>query len=122
MSEIQSGTNVTFQEFVHYLLLEGANTNEHWTPIYDLCLPCILNYTFVGHYETLSEDAKTVLDMVGAPTIVFPVTRNSHTKEHLRWYFQQLSIYEIQSLYRLYEGDFKLFGYGLEEMLGYDLG
>lgn len=120
-SEIQSGTNVTFQEFVHYLLTEGIKTNEHWTPIYDLCMPCNLNYTFIGHYETISEDAKTVLDMVGAPPIVFPMTRNGHTKDHLRWYFQQLSIYEIQALYKMYERDFKLFGYDLEEMLGYDL-
>ncbi|XP_018571931.1 carbohydrate sulfotransferase 11-like [Anoplophora glabripennis] len=120
-SEIQSGTNVTFQEFVHYLLTEGITTNEHWTPIYDLCSPCLLNYTFIGHYETISEDTKTVLDMVGAPPIVFPVTRSGHTKEHLRWYFQQLSIFEIQALYKMYERDFKLFGYGLEEMLGYDL-
>ncbi|KAJ8916635.1 hypothetical protein NQ315_000280 [Exocentrus adspersus] len=120
-SEIQSGYNVTFPEFVHYLLEEGTNTNEHWSSIYDLCLPCTLNYTFISHYETLSQDAKTVLDMVGAPNIIFPMTRNGHTKEHLRMYFQQLSIYEIQALYKMYQPDFKLFGYGLEEMLGYDL-
>ncbi|KAJ8956324.1 hypothetical protein NQ318_015062 [Aromia moschata] len=121
MAEVASGADVTFREFVRYLLKEGAKTNEHWTPLYDLCLPCSLNYTFVGHYETLSEDARTVLDMVGAPSIVFPATRNGHTRDHLRTYFQQLSIYEIQNLYRLYEPDFKLFGYGLEDILGYDL-
>lgn len=59
--------------------------------------------------------------MIGAPSIEFPVTRTGHTREKLRYYLQQLSIYEIQDLYKLYEYDFKLFGYGLEDVLGFDL-
>lgn len=59
--------------------------------------------------------------MVEAPSIEFPVTRTGHTREKLRYYLQQLSIYEIQDLYKLYEHDFKLFGYGLEDVLGFDL-
>ncbi|KAJ8982222.1 hypothetical protein NQ317_013524 [Molorchus minor] len=31
-SDLLSGANVNFREFVIYLLKEGANTNEHWTP------------------------------------------------------------------------------------------
>ncbi|KAG5882369.1 hypothetical protein JTB14_036293 [Gonioctena quinquepunctata] len=120
-SDLKSGANVTFREFVHYLLKEGVTTNEHWTPIYDLCLPCSLNYTFIGHYEAISQDVKTVLSMVEAPSIVFPLTRHGHTKERLKFYFQQLSIHDIQALYKLYEPDFRLFGYGLEDLLGYDL-
>lgn len=59
--------------------------------------------------------------MIGAPPIVFPVTRAGRTKDRLREYFQQLSIFTIQQLYKKYLADFKLFGYGLEELLGYDL-
>lgn len=118
VDEMDSGANVSFPEFVTYLLTEGVDTNEHWTPIYDLCLPCSLNYHFIGHYETLSQDAKTILEMIGAPPIVFPVTRAGHTKDRLREYFQQLSIFTIEHLYKKYLADFKLFGYGLEELLG----
>ncbi|KAJ8982221.1 hypothetical protein NQ317_013523 [Molorchus minor] len=59
--------------------------------------------------------------MVGAPAVVFPQTRNGHTRDHLRAYFQQLSIYEIHALYKLYEPDFRLFGYNLEDILGFEL-
>ncbi|XP_066255510.1 carbohydrate sulfotransferase 11-like isoform X1 [Euwallacea similis] len=121
IADQNSGDNVSFAEFVTYLLNEGVDTNEHWTPIYDLCLPCQLNYTFIGHYETLSQDAQTILDMVGAPPVVFPVTRAGHTKDKLKEYFQQLSIFTIEHLYKNYLSDFKLFGYGLEDLLGYDL-
>nr|CAI5818783.1 unnamed protein product [Callosobruchus analis] len=119
--DLKSGDNVTFREFIRYLLLEGATSNEHWTPIYNLCHPCSFNYSFVGQYETISEDAKTVLAMVNAPDVVFPVTRTGNTKSWLRFYFQQLSVHEIHQLYKLYEADFKLFGYGLEDILGYEL-
>ncbi|KAH1011637.1 carbohydrate sulfotransferase 11 [Dendroctonus ponderosae] len=121
VDELDSGANVSFPEFVKFLLNEGVNTNEHWAPIYDLCLPCTLNYSFIGHYETLSQDAKTILDMVEAPHLIFPVTRAGHTRDRLREYFQQLSIFNIEHLYKKYLPDFKLFGYGLEDLLGYDL-
>lgn len=117
-----NNTNVTFHEFSSYLIKEGTNTNEHWMSVYDLCLPCAINYTLIGHYETLNEDTKTVLDMIGASYINFPLTRSGHTKERLKMYFQQLSLHEIRLLYKLYEKDFKLFGYNLEGILGYDLG
>lgn len=120
-TDLDSGANVSFPEFISFLLNEGVDTNEHWTPIYDLCLPCSLNYSFVGHYETLAQDAKTILDMVGAPPLVFPVTKTGHTKDKLREHFQQLSIFNIEHLYKRYFADFKLFGYGLEDLLGYDL-
>ncbi|CAG9767762.1 unnamed protein product [Ceutorhynchus assimilis] len=120
-SDLDSGANVSFPEFVTYLLNEGVDSNEHWAPIYDLCLPCTLNYTFIGHYETLAQDSKTILEMVDAPPIVFPVTRAGHTRDKLREYFQQLSIFNIEHLYKKYLPDFKLFGYGLEDLLGYDL-
>ncbi|XP_072379231.1 carbohydrate sulfotransferase 11-like isoform X1 [Diabrotica undecimpunctata] len=120
-ADLQTGANVTFREFIQYLIKEGVRTNEHWAPIYDLCLPCTLNYTFISHYETITDDSTTILRMVKAPNLVFPVTKSKRTKDNLRFYFQQLSIYEIEFLYKLYEADFKLFGYGLEDILGYDL-
>lgn len=113
---------VTFREFVKYLIDEGPYANEHWIPIYALCKPCQVNYTFIGRYETLAEDTRTLLNMIGQPSINFPVTRNANTKQYLRKYYQQLSIMEIKHLYKLYEMDFKLFGYSLEDIIGYDLG
>ncbi|XP_056638478.1 carbohydrate sulfotransferase 11 [Diorhabda sublineata] len=119
--DLETGANVTFREFIQYLIDEGVFSNEHWTPIYNLCLPCTLNYTFISHYETITEDSSTILRMVNAPRLTFPVTKSKRTKDSLKFYFQQLSIYEIEILYKLYEADFKLFGYSLEEILGYDL-
>lgn len=55
VDELDSGANVSFPEFVKFLLNEGVNTNEHWAPIYNLCLPCTLNYSFIGNISFMDE-------------------------------------------------------------------
>lgn len=124
-NDLKTGSNVLFREFVQYLInegIEGPTSNEHWKPIYQLCLPCTLNYTFVGKYEKFDEDSQILLDMIDAPEIQFPKTRSGGTSDILKHYYQQLSLSEIEKLYRLYEYDFKLFGYTLEDILGFDIG
>lgn len=123
--DLKTGSNVSFREFVQYLINEGLEeeaSNEHWKPIYQLCRPCTLNYTFIGKYEKFDEDAQILLQMIDAPEIRFPKTRSGGTSEILTLYYQQLSLSEIERLYRLYENDFKLFGYSLEDILGFDIG
>ncbi|KAL3271518.1 hypothetical protein HHI36_021997 [Cryptolaemus montrouzieri] len=116
------GSDVTLIEFVQYLINEGLNTNEHWTPVYDLCYPCAVNYTFIGKYEHLSEDSEALLDIIEAPPVRFPMTNSAHTRLKVREYFQMLPLKYMQALYRLYRNDFIIFDYNLESVLGYDFG
>lgn len=78
---------------------------------------------FPGKYETLVDDSVLALHMAGADNYTFPSSqRTSGTGERLRDYFNSIPIAVTRSLYKLYEDDFKLFGYGLEEVLGFELG
>ncbi|GJQ81339.1 hypothetical protein Trydic_g20551 [Trypoxylus dichotomus] len=123
--DLENGDNVSFREFVNYLIEEGVNdesANEHWRPISQLCQPCLLNYTFIGKYEKFDDDAKLILKMIDAPFIQFPQTKSGRTADHLRMYFGKLSLDKIKQLYEMYELDFKLFGYDLENVIGYDIG
>lgn len=129
--EIRKGENVTFAEFVRYLIdhdissdiTDDENVNEHWRPIFKLCHPCRLNYTFIGKYERFDDDSRVLLNLIDAPSnIKVPLTKSSRTNELLKYYFQQLSIKDIEQLYRFYELDFKLFDYNLENILGFDIG
>lgn len=129
---LKRGHDVTFNEFILYLLTpelsmmnqpnQSFNSfNEHWEPIYKLCHPCVIKYNVVGKYETLLDDSALALHLAGV-NITFPRShRSSGTSELLREYFNRVPIGVIKSLYKLYADDFKLFGYSLEDVLGYEL-
>lgn len=96
--------------------------NEHWQPIYQLCYPCALNYTYIANYEHLVEHSEQLLAMIGAEgKVSFPLTRTSGTRKRMASYFAQLPIEDIAKLYEMYRNDFKLFGYELDDVIGYDI-
>jgi hypothetical protein len=61
------GAKATFPEFVQYILDEwsaGHVLDRHWRPQSDLCSPCLVQYDFVGHQETLASDAAHILSVL----------------------------------------------------------
>ncbi|CAL8256278.1 unnamed protein product [Merluccius merluccius] len=112
------GDDVTFAEFVRYLLDEDVDRmNEHWMPVYNLCQPCAVPYDFVGSYEHLQRDAERVLRRVGAPDHVrFPVRQAWYkpvTAATLHYYLCGLPQKLLKDLLPKYILDFSLFTYPL---------
>lgn len=121
-----NGHDVTFNEFVQYLLTpetsENRTMNEHWQPITDLCNPCVVRYNVIGKYETLVDDSALALQLANAANVTFPVgQKTSGTSELMAKYFDTFPIKITRNLYKLYENDFKLFGYTLEDVFGLEL-
>lgn len=113
-----AGDDVTFAEFVRYLLdEEPERMNEHWMPIYNLCQPCAVQYNFIGSYERLESDAAYVLERVGAPQQVqFPERQAWYkpvSKETLHYYLCTVPQKLLRELLPKYILDFSLFGYPL---------
>lgn len=111
---LTKGDDVTFSEFVSYLLSSNPNFyNEHWQKMTDLCHPCLINYDFIGKYETLVEDSNFLLRYIGT-NLSFPILHKpSTTRSNLKKYYNTLSKSVIYKLYSIYEMDFRLFGYDL---------
>ena len=64
---ITCGNGATFPEFVKYLIYSqdvGKYLNTHFQPIHQQCGICRLNYDFIGHLETLSDDMSFMLHSV----------------------------------------------------------
>ena len=58
----------TFSEFVQFLLdprTKHPFSNRHWKPYHELCKPCQVHYDFIGHLETIRQDAAYLLKKIG---------------------------------------------------------
>lgn len=125
---LKRGHDVTFLEFILYLLTPELSKNqsfnsynEHWEPINKLCHPCAVNYNLIGKYETLLDDSMLALHTTGV-NIKFPTSQHtSGTNELLRQYFNTIPVNIAKNLFYLYFNDFRLFDYDLVNVLGYDL-
>ncbi|KAE8282951.1 Carbohydrate sulfotransferase 12 [Larimichthys crocea] len=111
------GIHPSFSHFIQYLLDPQTEKempfNEHWRQVYRLCHPCQIQYDFVGHLETAEEDAEHLLRQLRVDNVVeFPTSHRNLTASS--WeadWFSTVPVEARQELYKLYEPDFRLFGY-----------
>ncbi|MCI4378926.1 hypothetical protein PGIGA_G00221960 [Pangasianodon gigas] len=119
-SALRTGSGVTFQEFIRYLLdvHRPVGMDIHWEPVSQLCSPCLLDYDFIGKFETLEEEANFLLRRTGAPkNLTFPTFKDrnpeaARTSTHItRHYFTQLNASDRQRAYDFYYMDYLMFNY-----------
>jgi len=125
--------NVTFAEFVRYVLDQhaaGKVLDRHWIPQNELCRVCKLRWDFVGHHETLHEDADYVVSQLKSrimdveqsrrvANITFPAD-SGHRKssDFLQQMYANVPAAHVEALYELYAGDYALFGFKRPNVTG----
>jgi len=113
---------ITFQEFLTYLIdvnSKGGRLNEHWRHYDSLCHPCSINFDFIGHYETLEDDAPFALHEAGVDQLVsFPPVHFTSTKDDLQHYYSKVPREDIIRLQKIYRRDFEMFGYKALQSVG----
>ena len=116
VEESKKGTSkITFAKFVRDDLLRNnkttLETNQHWRSYEQIC-PCEVKYDFIGHFENLAEEAPQLLRIIGVDDYVtFPDYHPSKSQPYMLEYYSQLTKDEISRLGKIFELDFKLFGY-----------
>ncbi|KAG7243249.1 hypothetical protein INR49_011688 [Caranx melampygus] len=113
----QSGVRPSFYNFIQYLVdpltQRRGPFQEHWRQMHQLCHPCHIQYDFIGHQETLQEEAEDLLMSLGLQNdIKFPAAYENVTSSGsvLDW-FRGVPLEDRRKLYKVYEADFRLFGY-----------
>ncbi|XP_028998422.1 carbohydrate sulfotransferase 12-like isoform X2 [Betta splendens] len=111
-----SGVRPSFYNFIQYLLdpqTQKQPFDPHWKQMHRLCQPCLIQYDFVGHLETLQEDADLLLKILKLESDINvpPAYDNATTTGSVWGWFKTVPLEDRRRLYKLYEGDFRLFGY-----------
>ncbi|XP_076814880.1 carbohydrate sulfotransferase 11-like [Clavelina lepadiformis] len=58
----------TFNEFVSYFIDTPSGTyNTHWQHYRNLCQPCAIDFDIIAKQETIEEDTRYLLKLIGAP-------------------------------------------------------
>ncbi|XP_053255260.1 carbohydrate sulfotransferase 8 [Podarcis raffonei] len=117
---LRTGSGVTFKEFIQYLLdvHRPVGMDIHWDHVNRLCSPCLIDYDFIGKFETMEEDANFFLHLINAPqNLTFPRFKDRHSDEErtttqiTQQYFKQLSPSQRQRSYDFYYMDYLMFNY-----------
>ncbi|KFO30031.1 Carbohydrate sulfotransferase 8 [Fukomys damarensis] len=121
---LRTGSGVRFPEFVQYLLdylldvHRPVGMDIHWDHVSRLCSPCLIDYDFVGKFESVEDDANFFLSLIRAPrNLTFPRFKDRHSQEArttsriTHQYFAQLSALQRQRTYDFYYMDYLMFNY-----------
>lgn len=121
---LKTGSDVRFNEFVRFVLdaehESDSLLNEHWERYYKQCQPCLLNYDYIGKFETLVDDTREVLTrakVIGklrAPYVADTFRNNEKTLKSL---YQTVSAADLKKLWKIYYPDYNLFSYPYPEVL-----
>merc|ERR1712013_469037 len=110
-----------FSEFLNYLLDKDLRfDDEHWAPFYKECAPCHINYTFIGHFETLYWDMHLLANKANIVDKWDDKNDYFQSSTYLavsKEYYGGVDRDVIRKLYKRYKIDFELFGYSPEEYI-----
>ena len=120
-SALQKLDNITFHEFIEYLVTKGSNKSTpvmdwHWDNYVNICGMCAVNYDFIGHYENFDQDLadfKEAAELSPEEAESFDARANnkSDTASSLLSYYSQIPIEWIDILGRLFRANFEMFNY-----------
>ncbi|XP_068692027.1 carbohydrate sulfotransferase 10-like isoform X2 [Montipora capricornis] len=119
----RSHDKLTFRKFIHYISTIGFNEDRHWATYENLCLPCNINFDFIGHFNDMQEEAPYILRRTEMDKVAtFPpfITHNTTTK--MRKSFGTIPEVEISQLVKLFEKDYEMFNYHFPGVLSDLLG
>ena len=116
---LETGSDVTFREFVQYLLDDRTKKqgyNEHWETFHNLCHPCHIRYNYIGKYESLDEDVEGLLKILKVDDkIHFPergdMYKTLKTEDTLLKFYRDIDPGALKELWKVYARDYDIFNY-----------
>ena len=120
MRSWRSDSYPSWWEFVQSVIHTSSDSyDEHWKPASLYCSVCSFPYNRILHFENIQTEEKFFAEEMSAEQLIHPRWENRnneglHKEEVLGKYFNLLDDKDIRALYKIYEDDFKMFGYQFE--------
>jgi len=121
------GQHASFEEFIDFVTdphTRGMGHGpDHWLRYDELCSPCSVSYNVIAHLETINDDMRYLLRLIGAPVDYqfLPGYSKSGvsftTKGSTIDIFKRLPKEKVHKLYETYKNDFLLFSYSARDYL-----
>ena len=115
-SSLKLCDDVTFREFLAYIISSGRKWNEHCIPQYKICNPCRFDFTFIGRLDNLTLDKQHVLRSIfNEKQYKLPEVhvhqKNRKTPSPYASMYSDIPEKLMKKIYNTYNLDFELFGY-----------
>ncbi|XP_068726293.1 carbohydrate sulfotransferase 11-like isoform X4 [Montipora capricornis] len=118
-----SDNELTFKKFIYYITSIGFNNDRHWATYESLCLPCDIQYDFIGHFNDMQEEARHVLRQTGMDKeVTFSPFLSHNTSSKMLANFATIPKAKILQLAKLFEKDYQMFNYPFPGVLSDLLG
>ncbi|ELU03016.1 hypothetical protein CAPTEDRAFT_201837 [Capitella teleta] len=109
---------ITFPHFVDWLVTT-KNNNAHWQSYRDLCFPCDINFTYIGHLETIDTDMFHIFNELIGTELALEVLKNNprlnggsaRDVASLALHFKDLTLKQLRELNAYAGDDMDMFGY-----------
>ena len=103
--------DVSFSEFIQYFS-NNITRKPPYRQYEKMCHPCVMNYDFIGHFETMGEEGPLILKKAGIDDrVTFPPIHKATKTSEVLEYFSQVPPEYIARFGELYRNDYEMFGY-----------
>ncbi|XP_064122553.1 carbohydrate sulfotransferase 11-like [Macrobrachium nipponense] len=106
--------NISWPEFVQYIISEGVIDSQLLLPYEDVCHPCAIDYDFVVTLETFKEDSDNVVELLGgskSERVQLSPIEEPLDGARVKAFVDSLSATELKALKSKYRRDMKMFHY-----------
>jgi len=100
--------DITFKQFLE--CIAHGSRDVHWTPQWKLCSFCSISYDYIGHLETVKNDAAQVLQHLDI-NLTYPQIFSSKMHKELSTWYADLPAKLLRQIFTLFKYDFLLHGY-----------
>ena len=100
--------NMSFSQFVKYIIHSAGVSLNPWLSIYNTCMPCVYGYNTLIRWENREEESAKLINMLG-----INMKMPGYKTTDMTWpaYYESVDKADIRSLLHMYKYDMQIFNY-----------